>query len=246
MALVDQTNIRKELRRLVAADELEQAIQQLLSFTEATEVDDLHKEVILQSGRLEDYRKGLRSGGLDYKDLARTKVNISQAILEITDKLPELREDGTVVKEKRRGIREKVLRTHILWLMFGIKGLIVLFVLTLWQSGGFTAAQFMVTLALLLPIFATYTTVMVRSSIRERYIQQYATTALEPRVSRNFQFTTYGVLLIYGFALFYVIDLRGRGVLGQFDYMTSLLALVELLLGVYVGQLVFSLFKKEE
>ena len=65
-------------------------------------------------------------------------------------------------------------------------------------------------------------------------------------MSRNFQFTTYGILLLYGFALFYVIDLRGRGVLGQFDYMTSLLALVELLLGVYVGQVVFSLFKKEE
>ncbi|MCB9303867.1 MAG: hypothetical protein H6566_24780 [Lewinellaceae bacterium] len=64
-------------------------------------------------------------------------------------------------------------------------------------------------------------------------------------MSRNFQFTTYGILLLYGFALFYVIDLRGRGVLGQFDYMTSLLALVELLLGVYVGQVVFSSFKRE-
>jgi len=241
----DFSNIRKEVRRLVAADELEQAIRQLLDFTETAKADELHKEAVLQSGRHEQYRKDLRTGGTDYKDLARTKVNISQAILEITDKLPEVREDGTVVAVKPKGIREKVLRTHILWLMFGIKFLIVLFVLTLWQSGGFTAAQFVATLALLLPIFATYTTVMFRDSVRERHVQQYATTALAPRVSRSFQFTTYGLFLLYGFALFFVIDLRGRGVLGQFDYMTSLLALVELLLGVYVGQVVFGLFKRE-
>ncbi len=77
--------------------------------------------------------------------------------------------------------------------MFGIKFLVVLFVLTLWQSGGFTAAQFVATLALLLPIFATYTTVMFRNSVRERHVQQYATTVLEPRVSRSFQFTAYGL-----------------------------------------------------
>src|SRR5690606_33537711 len=130
------------------------------------------------------------------------------------------------------------LRSHILWLMFGIRFLIVLFVLSLWQSGGFTAAQFVATLALLLPIFATYTTVMFRASIRERHVQQYATTALAPRVSRWFQLSTYGLSLLYGFALFFVIVLRSRGTLGQFDYMTSLLALVQLLLGVYVGQVV--------
>jgi len=64
-------------------------------------------------------------------------------------------------------------------------------------------------------------------------------------VSRSFQFTTYGLFLLYGFALFFVIDLLGRGILGQFDYMASLLSLVELLLGVYVGQVVFGLFRRE-
>jgi len=183
-------NIQKELRQPVAADKLEQAIRLLLDFTETVKADDLYSETVLQSGRYEQYRKDMRTGGVDYKDLARTKVNISQAVLEITDKLPEVQEDGTVGATKPKGIREKVLRTHILWLMFSIKFLIVLFVLTLRQSGGFTAAQFVATLALLLPIFATYTSVMFKNSIRERHVHQYATTALEPRVSRSFLFTT--------------------------------------------------------
>ena len=131
----DYTKIKKELRRLLAADKLKEVLQQLLDFTETVAAKDLHEEAVLQSGRFEQYRKDLRTGGVDYQVLARTKTAINQSVLEIISLLPEVREDGTVAYISPKGIREQVLRSHILWMMFGIKFLIILFVLTLWQSG---------------------------------------------------------------------------------------------------------------
>jgi hypothetical protein len=64
-------------------------------------------------------------------------------------------------------------------------------------------------------------------------------------VRRSFQWTSYAFCLVYFLVLWVVIGLKPRGIL-DFKQMTGLLATVESALGIYIGTIIFALFKKED
>ncbi len=237
-------NFKQELRRLLAADELEKVIQQLLEHTEAMGALQLHNELVLQSGRYAQYERDQRLGTEDYDDLIRTRIKISQALLNIIDQLPEAEGTRAGKVKRLRGISEKALKNHVLWILLIEKILVVGFVFTLWESGAFTAEQFTNTIGLLVPLFATYLTIMLKDAARHRHVE----IALDQRllVKRSYQWMTYFLLVLYFFVIVMIINLRGAGILPQFSQMTALLATVESGLGVYIGTIVLALFKKEE
>ncbi len=237
--------VNQGLRQLVASDQLEAVLDYLMVHTDGKEMEELHEEVVIQSGRYEEYLEAHRLGSNDPDDLARTKVNIRIGILGIIEQLPssvsaKVPTLAELEPQQRKGISEHKLKNHVLILMILMKFVVIVFLFTLWESGGFTTDQFTGTLTLLIPLFTTYTALMMKDLVEHRHtpIQN------SPRVSRSFQWITYMLLLGYGLGFLFVMGLKPRGAL-NFQQMSILLTLLEGGLGVYIGRIVFALFKKE-
>ena len=236
-------SFKQELRRQLAADESNKVIQQLLEHTEAIGELQLRNELVLQSARYAQYERDQRLGTEDYDALIRTKIKISQALLSIIDQLPGQDEKQVDKTKSLRGISEKALKNHVLWIMLLEKIIAIGFVFTLWETGTFTVEQFTNTIGLLIPLFATYLTLMLRYAAQHRHVEE----ALDQKllVKRSYQWMAYFLLLMYFFVIMGILNLRGPGILTQ-SQMTALLATVESGLGVYIGTIVLALFKKEE
>lgn len=144
-------------------------------------------------------------------------------------------------------VPEATLKRRLLFLMLVIKLLVIAWLFTHWEAGGFTTDQFTGTLGLLIPVFTTYTGVMIREVIEGSKSQPPAPaeTPAPPARSRSFQWLAFGVLLAYGLALLLIIGLRPRGVI-SYAQMNTFLTLLEAGFGLYVGRIIFSLFKQSE
>ena len=93
-------------------------------------------------------------GTVDYADLTRTRVNISLALLDLANQLP----NGPQAEEnaKLSGISERRFKRQVMiWLIAG-KIILFLYILTIWQSGGLTFEGFLGTMGIVFPVFATY------------------------------------------------------------------------------------------
>lgn len=196
---------KEKLRRLVAQGRLEEALQRLFRLPNPTPSGELHKQGILLSSKLEQYEQNQRLGSVDYDHLARTRINIEKALLDLVDELDTAGQEAGS-SEPLPGIREQVLKSHILWIMLVVKLLVIIYLVTQWEAGGFTNDQFIGTLSLLVPVFATYTGLMFKDSVQHRHLK--AITANEPQVSRRFQWTAYLVPAAYLIALIVVIRLQ--------------------------------------
>ncbi|MCB0637700.1 MAG: hypothetical protein KDC54_13815 [Lewinella sp.] len=229
------------VRQLLAADEPGEAIRYLLESTKADELASLREQVILQSAQLQHWRKLRRDNTEDYDDLVRTRNKLNLALLALTNELPA----GLPVpelpqpKEADQGISENKLKTRLLWWLVAVKLVVIGFTFTLWESGSFTNEQFTATVGLLVPIFAAYLTLMFKDRVDRRHALPHP----DKYVTRGFQRTALGLVATYGIVLLVIINLRGPGVI-TFNQMNSLLALAESGLGVYVGQVIFALFKR--
>jgi hypothetical protein len=146
---------------------------------------------------------------------------------------------------KPKTVPEAKLKRRLLYLMLAIKLVVIGWLFTEWQSGGFSADQFSGTLGLLIPVFTTYTGVMIREVIElsQADPQAQPAPAEQPQRSRSFQWLAFGVLAAYGLGLLLIISLRPQGVI-SYAQMNTFLTLLEAGFGIYVGRIVFSLFKK--
>jgi len=236
--------VKQGLRKLVAADELEAALEYLMQHTQEVTPRRLHHEAVLQSSRYEQYLKDHRLGGIDQATLARDKINIRIGILGIIERLPaDLTASVPSVAQikfaDKRGISEQKLKHHVLILMIVTKFAMIAFLFTLWESGGFSTDQFMGTLTLLIPLFTTYTTLMMREVVSSRH----TTTYLSPlRIKRSFQWTTYLFMIGYGLLFALAIGIKPTGKI-SYQQMSVLLTLLEGGFGIYVGRIVFALYK---
>lgn len=236
------STLKTHIQQLLAADETEEAIKILLHTEmegqEATE--EFRELVILQSAQYQHYRKLVLENTQDYGDLVRTRNKVNLALLQLADDLPA---DAPIPElpatEAPQGVSENRLKNRLLWLVAIAKLLVIGFTFTLYESGSFSSDQFMATVTLLVPIFVTYLSLMFKDQIERRH------TIVHPdkHVTRQFERMAYGLVLAYTFLLLFVINLRGPGTI-SFNQMNAMLALVESGLGVYVTQVIFTVFKK--
>lgn len=241
----------KDLKKLIAQNELEEAIKQLLQFNENRGNDDIHNLIIIQSGKFEQYQKESLLGTVDYDSLTRTRVNISLALINIIAKFPK--EEVVSVKEKKR-ITEGQYRTHLLLLLFLGKIFFFAYIFTIWESGGLPYSGFVGTLSIVLPVFATYLALAWDNLLSDKNKHTYSQKLT---INRKVQYAGYLALAVYYFALFLVLGLQAAGTIPDdpiileeteiptFKNFFGLLALVEASIGVYVHKLIFSFFKKE-
>lgn len=241
----------KKIKRLLAENELDQAMEQLLSCTEQQGLGDLHNQLIVQSGKLQQYKKERNLGSLDYASLTRTRVNLCLALLELADQLPIPNEQEKA--KKLPGISERRFKRHILSLLLIGKVILFLYIFTIWQSGGLTFEGFLGTMGIVFPVFATYLSMVYQNVLSHRHQHQVAD---QLRINRAVQYSAYFFFLTYYVAIFVVLYLNTIGeipdpgrdednAIPSYKNLFAMLALVESFIGVYIGKLIFSLFKKE-
>ncbi|MCB9350692.1 MAG: hypothetical protein H6573_24755 [Lewinellaceae bacterium] len=109
----------------------------------------LHNQLVIQSGKLQQYLREKNLGTTDYADLGRTRVNISLALLDLINQMPE--GEKSAVPGKLPGISEQSLKRQVLFLLAVGKVFLFLYIFTLWQSGGLTFEGFLGTMGIVFP-----------------------------------------------------------------------------------------------
>jgi hypothetical protein len=237
-------NPKQTLRMLIAQNDLAALFPLFLTHTQTAGLEALNNRVLLQQARFGQLNADQNTGIIDYDDIARNRIAITQALLNLVDQLPSA---GTLDKQlgkksKPRGIKESVLKRQIFISLVAVKVYIVGYILTLWQAGTFPLMEFLTLTGIVTTLFATYLTVIFRDIAQHRYVDSPLDNRL---VRRSFQWSAFLLLGLYVIVLQIVIDLYGRGDLTEFSQLSATITGVEGGLGVYLGQLIFSLFKKE-
>jgi len=136
---------------------------------------------------------------------------------------------------------EQKLKKRIFWFMLISKIIVVLFITFHWATGGFSKTEAFAAIMTILPLFTVYTTVMVKDYTKNRYHEQ---SVEDKKMTSTFSAFTYFIFPAYLLIILYVITLKPKGEMAFTDLQTTT-AIIETAFGVYIGQIVFALFKKE-
>ncbi len=238
----DKLDRKSEIQMLIAKADLDNAFQLYLNYTSTEELLNLHNIGVNLFAQYNQFKKDNLLGVVDYDDLARTRNRINLAFLDLVNNLPAITKKQEPNK-RTMGIRESKLKRYVLRFMVASKVLVLTLLFILWDSGGFTVDQFIGTASLLIPLFTAYTVLMVRDSTYYRYVH-IKPEITEKLVTHHFKNMAYFWLVIYTLAIALVLILKPAGTL-DFKQMSAMLTLVEIGIGVYVGEIVFVLFKKQ-
>lgn len=240
------SSLKERLHKLVMQDQLEEVIDFLLDFTRKKGLNDLYESVVIQASQSKDLVNASKQGTLSFDESSRARNKIRVEIMQVIREVDHINDTPGLQTSlspsaKKKGISEQRLKKHVLLLIFLLKIIVILFLFHQWETGGFSTDQFIGVLSLLIPLFTTYTALMIRDFIQNRHVVLHGAL----KVSRSFQFTTYLFLLAYGLGLFVILDLKPRGII-SFQQMSILLTLLEAGLGIYIGKIVFAMFNEEE
>ena len=123
------------------------------------------------------------------------------------------------------------------------KVLVVFLVLFHWQTGGYSLSETVATIALILPLFTVYLTAMVKDTLSNPYKE---TKRRSKELKGSIVFLTYLIFPLYTLVIIYLIGLKPQPGPFNFEHLQAAIAGIETGFGIYIGQIVFALFKKEE
>lgn len=240
-----RTYEKKILRGLLAEDKLEKLQEQLQDIMTADEHKDLSTEVFLNSGRLSHYRKTLTIGTASNDELTILRNQIRFAFLNIIDALPNeiiVSEDPSF--KPKRLMTEQRFKSLFLSLVSLVKALIVLFILTFGASG-ISKTQISPIVFSQIPMLIICLTIFLSDFI-------YRRNDIIPRgndrkvVNRNLRNLSYLLLPIYFFCVIGFIDNYSSNEEDtQFYSFLTWLLIIESGFGVFLGQIVYGLFREK-
>lgn len=236
---------KDQLRAILANDELDQVIQGLVQFAGLYAMPDVRSEALIQSGRLEEYKKQFRIGATAYESLAQSRAAVRSALLEVIEILPDnpVRPNAS---GRVGGVSERRFKNSLFGLVLIGQVLILLWLWFQMDTGGFSPKEVAATLTLLLSVFAAYLMPMYNNLLKNRYINPLEAETPVRRLDWPLPLLTYLVILPAYFGLmFYFIHLRGSGKWG-FDDFTTGLTLLTTGLGAYVATMINTMFIKGE
>ncbi len=138
---------------------------------------------------------------------------------------------------------ENKLKKKIFWFFFFAKLFTVLFIIDGWQLGAFEKEEMFSLLTIVLPLFTVYTSVMFDEIVKKRYVDAEKTA--DRKLQSTFKNLVYVALPIYVLAILGII-LLGAKIEFLFKEIQTALVILESGLGIYIGRIIFALFKKEE
>lgn len=239
-AAISQEQFKDELRRLVADNRLRAATDRLVKAAAGNEYGDYRAKVLHQAGQLTSYHELRILGTEAPAELARNRNRLSLSLLELIDAMPDAA--ALAAGEKApEGLSEHRLKKRMFILLLVGKVVVLLFTTFLWLTGsGFTSENFFTVAGILVPVFATYLTLMVQDATKNRSLLKPG----DKRVNKGFARMAYSLVILYPIVLIFILNLRGPGTI-TFMQLTGLLALVETGLGAYLGKVIFGLFRGE-
>ena len=244
-----RTYEKKILRGLLADDKLEQLQENLREVAASDGHKDIENEVLLNAGRLSDYRKTLTIGTASGDELRILRNQIRLSFLNIIDALPdEITVSNDPNQKPKKLMTEQRFKSWIFGIMLVGKLLMIAFVFFQMDTGGLTQEQGLSIITLLLPALTAYLGAMLADIIRRRN-DLFPTGNDRKTVSSTLKRTTFIVLPLYFLFLFLMINRYAIGYMAQndgeadFKSLTTWLGIIESGFGIYVGQIVYGLFR---
>ncbi len=230
---------KKKLRLLIAENELEKAIKNVVKYTEGISDSSWHNEAVALSSQYAAYEHDLRMGAKSDAELKRNRNKVVGNMLGLVDDLPVLEANGEV--GQKEGITEGRLKVWIGILLFAGKSGLILWVLFHLQTGGFSRTEARYTIGYLIPLFAAYLGVIVQENVRNRFRRN----GKQALINKSLVWLTFTLIPAYLIAFYMTISARARGDISSTEELTTWLVIIESGLGIYVGTIVFELFNRK-
>ncbi len=144
-------------------------------------------------------------------------------------------------------MKEQTLKNWILSLMIIAKILIIGLILFHYKTDGLEKNEMYSIGTLIIPLLTAYLTVIFKDMFSNPYKKNKSDKKkTEVKRVKNFiPIMTFIVFPVYFLALVFVINQTAKGLL-QADDLQRYVGIIESAFGVYIGQIVFTLFKKDE
>lgn len=227
---------KKDIRARIAAGELPEAVGAALEYATQSGAAEAVNGLTTLSASLEEHRRQWASGQISFDEFSRAHARLAQGLSDWLDQLPDVSTPGAAKKM----LDEGRFKNRILWLLLLTKLVVIGRLWYHWSTGGFDKGEFMAALGLLAPALAAYGSVILSDYIRA----QREGIPKHRFVSGPLVRIAFWVFPVYALALLYCIEQKAKSNF-SFVEMNTGLALVESLLGGYVGQIVGAFFKKE-
>lgn len=243
---------KTDLLALIAADEMRPALEVGQESATLLENAGLQQDMVLLRSQWENLEKEEQSGTVSWETLLQNRNRLKRSLLSLLDGLPEQLPVTRDVAGNARpmtvkpGVEEGRFKKQVFFFMLAAKCWIIYWIIFHKNSGGFTSGESMATISLLLPAFTAYTTVMLGDFIQNRH-KPVIPAAFAPRVSRTLSMITWIVFPLYVLALHWIIGEKAAGALADdpqanYENMTGWLAVAESVFGIYVGQIIHTVF----
>ncbi len=229
--------MKEQIIQLIGQGELERALAATEEWVRQTQALQHLGDITLLSGRLQAAERQELRDTQSPEALQRERNQIAESMLELLERLPDA---PPAPAKKKGGIRERALKQHILFLLIGIKAVVLGWLYTHWESGGFSMDQFTGALTLLVPVLVTYAGLMFQDFLDNRHVSE-GKDENSPLVKRSVQLTIYAIMLAYGIILISLIGMKARGTV-SFAQMAAFFTLAESFIGVYLGRIVKTFF----
>ena len=122
--------------------------------------------------------------------------------------------------------------------------LVILLVIVFYFLEAFLFEEMTTTLALIIPMFAVYTTAIIKSIIDNKNTEHDPTVPLR-NVTNSFVFVSLFLPVLFTLFVLALVVLKAFNVgFDKFEQFKILIGLAETIFGIYVGQIIGSLFDK--
>ena len=232
---------KKELTALIAHGDLKEAAAAALDYAVFCGADQPANTLTVINSRLGDHAAKWNTGQISYEEFSRTQAKIAYDLTAVLEELPAQPAPNA---GRKKLLDEATFKKRLFYGMIAAKTAVLL---RLWYHsnfaggmGSFTKSELFATVALLAPVFVAYLSAMLADYLRQH---QQDTIGIKRYVSGPLVSTAYWLIPLHALALMYVIEMKAATEI-TFAEMNTGLALVETLLGGYIGQIVFSFFKE--
>jgi len=140
---------------------------------------------------------------------------------------------------------ERKLKSRILIFMLISKIAVIFFILFHWRTGGYSLSEMIATITLIVPLFTVYLTVIIKDTVKNPYKEQEHENE-NRKVKSSITILTHITFPLYLIVILYLISLKPRPGAFTFENLQTSIAAIESGFGIYLGQIVFTLFQKNK
>ena len=228
---------KTSIKASIAEGKLAQAAKAALIYAEYCGLADIANGLTVLNGQLKEHQSKWNAGLINYETFSLNHAQIAHGLTQWVSSLPDHPKPTT---GKKKLLTEATFKKLVFYGLILAKFFVVLWLSYHWSTGGFTVAEFKATATLLIPAFAGLIAVILAD-----YLRQQKQTVQYPRyLSGPLVTFSYWLFPLYALSLIFVIGLKASSGM-KFADMSFWIALIESVLGGYVGQIVHTFFKKE-